>query len=420
MIEVTEKTLRDGGRIIVAPMQIEDAVTIVGSVYGGWNMLSDKDAEVPGIAAQLFDAGTKRKSKKKIREFLSAHGATLSFSPGGDRLHFSITCFPEDLERVLSIAFECIALPTFPEAEVRAAKARALGELAIDATDTRTQAQTALLRMVYQPGHPNALDATPTRIKKVRSVTRASLRKYAALLGRGGLVLSIAGDVALKSAFLAAERAIRILGAGTAVPSEKQPNARSHRFEEERIAIKDKANIDVYLGAAVPLTYDHPSFTAFNALSSMLGGRGLSTGHLMRTIRERDGYTYGIYAAPRGFEDGADGAFLIWATFSPENYERALAATRSEITAFLASGITEEALSRKKTEMLGRYLLSLSTTAGRAGTLHTLGIEGKPLGYLDAYPGIITALTVADLEEAAKLVPLERLAVAAAGTFAKD
>lgn len=414
---IIERSLAGGGTLLVAPMSVRDVVSIEGSVYGGWNMLADQDTEVPVIAADILDAGTKSRSKAKIRGTLSSLGATLSFSPGGDRMQFSISCFPEDIRTVLGIAFDCLANASFPAAEVEASKKRMLGELAEEKTDTRAQAKTALLRSLYDASHPNFPDDTDARMKKTASVTRSKLQSFRSMLGRGGLVLTIVGDVDADAATSAVEKAARVLRVGTREASPAKQNAKRHAAGEKRITIPDKANIDVFLGASVPLTSCSKEFVAFGALSSLLGGRGLSTGHLMRTIRERDGYTYGIYAMPGGFEDGRDGYFLIWATFSPENYQKALTATRTEIGTFLASGITDAALARKKTEMIGRYLLGLSTTRGRALALLALLQEGKPMSYLDEYPRLIEALTPGDLVAVAGQIPFMTLAVSASGTF---
>lgn len=416
---ITETQLAGGGRVFVSRTMTKDVVSIEGSVLGGSAMLPDALSEVPGIAAELLDAGTRTRSKNAVRGMLSQLGATLSFTAGGDRLYFSASCFPEDVATVLDVAFDCIANATFPITELRSAKVRALGELIEQKTDTRTQAGIALAQGIFDSSHPNYRDATPVRMRKVRAVTRKDLRAYGALLGRGGLVVSIVGDTDSKVATAAVEKAAKILGTGTASAPLKKRNTVRHRKDRVLISLADKANIDVYLGASVPLTSESQSYIAFGVFASLLGGSGLSTGHLMRTIRERDGYTYGIYAQPGGFEDKNDGYFKIWATFSPDTFEKALAQTHREIEAFLATGINKKALEKKKTELIGRYLLGLSTTRGLASALHSIAVEGRPLSYLEEYQEKLRALTVDEVKAVAQIIPLTSLRVAAAGTFRK-
>lgn len=416
---IQETELPGGGRVFVSRAKTTDVVSIEGSVFGGSNMLPDAQSEVPGIAAELLDAGTTKRAKEVIRGTLSKLGATLSFSAGGDRMYFSASCFPEDVPTVLGIAFDCLSNATFPQNELKNVQARALGELIEQKTDTRAQASIALAQGIYDSAHPNYQDTTEVRMKKVKAVTQKDLRAYGKLLGRGGLVVVIVGDVDPKRATATTLKAAQVLKPGTMNAPAKKPNTLTHRKDQVLIRIPDKATIDVYLGASVPLTSDHPLYIAFGVFASLLGGRGLSTGHLMRTIRERDGYTYGIYAVPGGFEDKSDGHFSIWATFSPDTFEKALAQTRKEIEVFLETGITKKSLEKKKTEVTGRYLLGLSTTRGLASALHGIGVEGRALTYLDEYQEKLRALTTADVAAAAALVPLKNLRVAAAGTFTK-
>ncbi|MDB5264622.1 MAG: Zinc protease [Parcubacteria group bacterium] len=416
---ITEFEFAHGERVFVAPTGAKNLVSIEGSVLGGWASLSGSAKEVPGIASEIFDAGTKTKGKDFFRETLAARGASLDFVPGADRTSFYGSCFPEDVTMLLTIIAECLAGAEFPASEVKAAKERAFGNLKESLTDTRTQAGGALMRAVYAPDHVNYAETTNICIKHTEKVTRAELVSFRKTLGKRGLVMSLAGDIHPSDAKKAVEKALKLLPEGTFTEDVQRPNKKISSASETLVSIKDKANIDTYLGVAVPLTYDSKEFLPFMAVCSMLGGRGLSSGHLMRTIRERDGYTYGIYCMPTGFEKNTEGMFRIWATFSPATYEKAVAATRKEINFFFKNGITEEALEFKKSEISGSYLVSLSTSKGMAAVLHKIGREGKPLSYIDEYPALIRALTLSEIKEAAALIPLSKLSLAAAGSFIK-
>jgi zinc protease len=416
---ITECTLSQGERVFIAPTKAKDVVSIQGSVLGGRNMLPPMMSEAAVLAAELLDAGTNSKSKDAIRGALADRGASLSFSSGDDRTYFSGSCLPEDLPALLKIAAECLDQANFPASELKVAKERALGDFEEDKSDTKVQAATALQRMLFDPTHQNYTDTTTQRIEKTASTTRTDLSTFGKKLGRGGLVLAIVGDVKEAAAQRAVEAAFVKIGTGTLEVATKKKNIKRTGSQEKLISIKDKANIDVYFGAAVPLTYKDPAYIAFGVFTGMLGGRGLSTGHLMRTIRERDGLTYGIYAVPSGFNDGADGTFRIWATFSPATFQKAVAATRREIGIFSKSGITSDTLQTQQDKIVGNYLVGLSTTGGLASTLHKIGIEGKNLSYLDTYPDLIRELTVQEIQNAKTLVPLDNLSLSAAGTFAK-
>ncbi|KND50912.1 MAG: zinc protease [Parcubacteria bacterium C7867-007] len=416
---VTELELADGARIFISPTKAKDVVTVRGSVLGGWNMLPHGRGDIQTLAVELMDAGTSTKSKDQIREALSDRGINLSFSAGGDRTYFSGSCLPENLGFLLETVVECLTGANFPAKEIALAKERALGEWEESRTDTKLQASIALQRELYNPTHFNYAYSIDERITQTKSVTRTELLTFRKTLGRKGLILAIAGDVALKNTERVVRMALAKLPEGTATVPVKKLNTKSPSNKETLIPIKDKANIDVFIGAATPFTIDHPLYLAFALLMEMLGARGLSAGHLMRTIRERDGLTYGIYAQLFGFSDGTDGAMRIWATFSPATYKKAVAATRAEIAVFLKTLVTRDALLKIQDRISGSYIVSLSTTEGLANMLHMIGRDGKALSYMDTYPDLVRSVTIEDLVEVMKLVPFNSLSLAASGSFQK-
>jgi len=414
---VTEAELAHGERIFAASTGTKNVVSIEGSVLGGWYMLPRTKGEVSSLAADLLDAGTKSKGKDAIREAIASRGASLSFRSDADRTYFSGSCFPEDLPFLLNTAAECLAEAAFPGREIENAKKRLLGELEESLTRTRAQAAGALSRMLYGKDHVNYADPTRERMRSLAATTRADVVSFHKKLSRQGLVLAVTGDIESEKAMAVAKKAFGALPQGSAPSAGFRPNTKAAAPGETLIPIKDKANIDVFFGAPIRFTCDDPEYLPLITLSSMLGGRGLSTGHLMRTIRERDGYTYDIRAALSGFTKGTHGMFRIAATFSPDTFEEAVAATKKEIGVFLKSGVTEAALETKKGEMTGNYLIGLSTTHGLAEALHALGAEGKPLSYLDDYPHLVRAVRLSELKELAPLIRAENLSLAASGTF---
>lgn len=407
-----------GGRLFVAPTRAKDVVAVEGSVLGGPNMLPTEQDVIAWLAAEMLDAGTLKKNKSIIRETLAGRGMSLRFSSSGDRTAFSGQCFPEDLPILLSTITECLSEASFPEAEVKKTKARALGELAEEKSDTRIQAQRALSALLFDPGHVNYMRPTTIGEKNVAASRRANFQNFRKMLGKGGLVLAIAGDIEIASVRTQVEKAFKKLGQGTPIAPIKQPNKKIQGAAEKLIPIADKANIDIFLGAALPLSIHHPMYHSTKVLTEMLGG-GFSA-HLMQTIRERDGLTYGVSATLAGLEAGADGYFKIWATFSPEKYEESIAKLREEIGIFFAMGLTDAALVKRKEEIAGSYLVALSTTRALASALHAIGALGFELSYLVEYPNIIRAISLSDIKTSADLIPLRRLSLAAAGTFKKN
>jgi zinc protease len=414
---IVEKKLFENGRVFIAQTKAQDVVTVIGSVLGGDAMLPRVQTGVPLLAGRLFDAGTKKTDKDTLRDGLASRGTTLSFGTSTDRTTFSGSCLPEDLPFLLQIIAECLSEALFLEKEIEPARQRILGSIQESKTDTRTQAASELSRLLYDEQHVNYAEKDSLVEKSLTNTTRAELLNFRTLLGKGGLVLAVVGDVEPSTALKAVERTFTLLGNGTLQSSQKSKNKKAIEAREKKIAIPNKANVDLFMGTVVPLTIDSPLYLPFMTVSDMLGGGFAS--HLTQTVRERDGLTYGIYAWPNGFQKNVEGAFRIWSTFSPDLFEKGLETIRKEMKVFFTSGLTKSALQKKQDELAGSYVIGLSTTGGLASILHKIGVEEKPLSYIDDYPELIRAITLADIKNAAELIPYNKLSIVAAGTFAK-
>ena len=408
-------SIAGGGELLVARTAAKDVVSVEGSVFGGTNHVPGDWDVIPVLSAQLLDAGTRKKDKNVIRGSLANRGISLSFNSEGDRTYFSGQCLPEDLPFLLSVIVECLGEASFPDREVESEKSRALGAIAEMKTDTNVQAGIALVRALYGAEHANFSRTLEEQEASVQKINRVRLMDFRRRLGRDGLILAIAGDVHAKSVRAAAEKAFNNLPERGLAAVAKPANKKNSTSSEKYIPIADKTNVDVLLGAALPLRKLDPLFHPASLLVDMLGGGFAS--HLMQTIRERDGLTYGIYASLRGFENGADGYLRIWATFSPEMFTKSIKVLHKEIHHFFAHGMTETALARKKEEITGSYLVGLSTTRGLARMLHQLTIDGRDLSYFAKYPDYIRAVSLAEIRTAADLVRLDKLAFVASGTF---
>ncbi|HYD93508.1 MAG TPA: pitrilysin family protein [Candidatus Paceibacterota bacterium] len=408
----------DGMRLLAVRTHTKDVVVIVGSILGGSHMQPVSKRAVAWTMEDLLDAGTKKHTKEELRDQLSSLGASLSFSCGGDRLFFEATCLPEDIDTVLGIVVECLTEATFPKKEIELSIKRQIAGRTESKSDTGREAVRALERTLYEKSHPGYTMTADEGIVSLRKVTRKDIVDMYRKLGRTGLTFAIGGDIDPEKCLRLAERKLKALPEGKFAPTV-MPVPKRQPKKEVLVKIKDKANVDVMLGVRALINRDHPQFLAFRVLLSLLGGGGISTGHLMRTVRERDGLTYGIRAFAAEFADRADGYMAIWATFAPKVYEKGVETIRKEVRSFFRNGITKELLEAKKEEMLGKYLVGLSTTSGLVSTLHGNAIEDKETAYLLEYPKELQKLTLDDIHNARKLVPLTELSLAAAGTFAK-
>jgi zinc protease len=187
----------------------------------------------------------------------------------------------------------------------------------------------------------------------------------------------------------------------------------------QSVFMADKTSVSVVLGQTTGLKYSDPDYQALRLATSVLGGAGFS-GRLMQTVRDKEGLTYGIYSNTTN-DTFSDGDWRITATFAPTLLTKGMAATRAQLDKWYEKGITKDELDYRKTNLVGSFKVSLSTTDGMAASLLAAIHRGYDQTWLDRYPSVIESLTLDQVNGAVKkhLNP-DNMFLIEAGTISGD
>ena len=200
--------------------------------------------------------------------------------------------------------------------------------------------------------------------------------------------------------------AVRIPTFAPAVPHEARSIA---------VYIEDKASIDHMLGVATGITKDNPDYPALLLGLQILGNRSGFTGRLMKTVREVEGLTYGVYSYPSGFSK-ADGYITVWATFAPQLYEQGKAAVMREVRLIVENGVTDVEVKKHRMMFEARSRVTLANSSDLARAAHDITIEGHAPSWLDEFPQQILMLTAKHVNVALKkYLVIDSLCESAAG-----
>jgi len=310
---------------------------------------------------------------------------------------------------------EILLEPAFSTTELAILQSRERANLAHEAQDTREQAMIALTRLLYKKGHPNRAESTEESRRALKKITKQKLEAFhKKILGRKTLVLSVAGDAAPARVFSPAQRYFSELPdhgyAHTPPPKPPLPKP-----AYQKVFVPHKANIDYYVGLAAGITSDHPDYVALMLGVSVLGIPGF-TGRMMKTIREREGLTYVVYAYMSGFERVVDGAITMWGTFAPQLFARGREAIAREVRKVVDEGVSEEEAKKFRELIFNKTRVQMSNSMAFAKAAHAVAAEGRPLAYLDEFPQRVLKTTRLAINRALKkyLNPA-KLAEAAAG-----
>lgn len=414
---IKEKNYPWGGRVLATLFSAHGSVSLVGSIKGGSRAAGSE--ELADVHAQMLLEGTEMHSKKEIQQMLDDIGASLSFSASDSRLIFSGKALARNLPRLLALIGEILAEPAFPSSELAILKNRELADLAHEAQDTHAQAGIALDRLLYPENHPNFSETTDESRKALKNITSASLRAFhKKILGRTSLVLSVAGDVAPKEVFALVEKYFKTLPDREVSFKHYRKPAAPHAAYWA-VPVAHKASVDYIAGIAAGITNEHKYYVPLMLGMQILGTPGFA-GRMMKTIREREGLTYGVYSYCSGFQRKVDGHLSVWGTFAPQLYERGRAAIKREIALIAGKGVTDEETRKHRELFYNKSRVQMSNSSAFARAAHAVATEGRPLSYLDEFPEKVLKTSRAQVNRALKkyLLP-KKLSEAAAGPVSK-
>ena len=171
------------------------------------------------------------------------------------------------------------------------------------------------------------------------------------------IVVSAAGNIEHADIVALAERALSgLTGAAPArVLQTPKPSGRS-----DSKGRRDIEQTHFCLGSAAYGKQDKERF-ALSILNNVLGGNMSS--RLFQEVREKRGLAYSIGSYGRSYQDG--GHFVVYGGTSPDTYEEVLDLTRKEFAKVRSEGLSEDELTKAKTQVRGALVLGLENMNAR-------------------------------------------------------
>ncbi len=384
-------------RLFVLPTATRDVVSFRGSFRTAPDLSTSDDLAL-GIVSDVLDKGTTRRDRHAFADALDGRGARLGFYSDSLRVGFAGRALRDDLPDVLALAAEALREPLLDSDEIQKAIDRSGAAVRRSRDSTGQQAGGALARRLLPQDHPNYIYTPDEEEDRTAALTPGIVRDaWSRHIGSDGFLMTVVGDadpggVAATIAECFGGWASHGRAARFAASADPQPPGRTD------VPIADRQSLDVRMGHAVDLRRDSPDFLAAYAAVYALGGNFSS--HLMQTIRDEQGLTYGIGAALGGIDIVHDGGFGVSVSLSGENLERGIEAVRAEVERFVTSGVSPDALARVQTTLTGLHVVAMATTGGLAARLLVNAERGFDVGYLDQYPGLLRSLSAADVTAA--------------------
>ena len=383
----------NGATVLALENHFNPTLALSGTMRAGSAHSPQENPVLAAMTAQMLEKGTRRRSKLELAEELESRGISISFSASGgdpDTMDVSLACLSRDRAVAFGALVEMLAEPSFPADELAREKERLIGAVRQLSDQTGWRSSTAASRLIYPAGHPYFAETADEIVAAIERTTDADLHSFhERFYGASTLVLAVVGDLGREEA--TADLAGRI----TSLPRRAAPALDvapvlppAVRFETVRM--KEKVNADVLLAHDSRLRRTDPDFLPATLGVAALGQSTLSS-RLGLRVRDTEGLTYGINA--RMSAGRFSGPFAISLTVAPANLARAVASARAVVDEFLSGGITEEEMADEKRSRAGKFKVDLASNSGIAGALDMAETYGFGIGYLDAFPSMVEAIT---------------------------
>lgn len=410
-MEIVRRTLANGLRVAAVAIPGLRSVSALLAMEAGQFF---EPAGRPGVArltAQAMLRGTAKRDARAWSDALDALGASARLDVGSHAAIFSGQCLADDLSTFLDLVAETVVTPALASESLEFVRAQALAELDEAKKDTRSVADQTWRELTYPSGHPFRTRAIgdeavvrTTTLDEVRAHHRAAIRA-------GGSVLVLAGALEAERAFDAAERAFGAW-AGGARPVRLVDQAGLDGAKRRAVVVADKTQADIVLGwPGLPRT--DPRFTKAQ-VANMVFAADTFASRAGQVVRDELGLAYYVFSTISG--TAAQGPWAVRMGVNPENVERAIAVTFTELKKIRDGAIADDDLALARDKLVGELEVGRESPNGVAGMV--LEAELFHLGddHLDRYPRALRAVTKAEVVQIAKdFLPIDRYALAIAG-----
>ncbi len=355
---------------------------------------SDKPA-VMLLAAATAGKGNKTLEGVDIEQALSDLGTSLSGDADFNAQGFGLGVLRKNLDAAFRIAAETFLHPVYPEWAIDTRKKDWLREIESPEANLDNFARE-LFAAAFGPAHP--LGRGLGAVDSIRALTAADARAFHDRYWKPDVAaLVFAGDITLEDAIALATQTFGGWTGAAPPAAPMPPPAPNHG----RIVFVDRKGVTQTLVVQVlpGIPRDHADYPALFLADRIYGG--ISSSRIWENIRQQHGIAY--YA--RSELSTLPGAGL-WTVLSPVQQDSTALAMREfdrELAAFgRAKPITQEELDQARIGVIRSLPEQFETVGSAAGTIAWNWSQGLPISDLQAFPARLAAVTVGEVNAAAR------------------
>jgi len=385
--KIVKKTLANGLTVWVVPRSGLPRVDYVLAVRGaGFAADAPNAPSFANMLAGLFNEGTNKRDSRAIAEAAQGMGGSVAAGANADGIMVSANALVSQAAPMMALLAEVTRSPSFPENEVKLAKANALQSLRASEAQPAFRAERAVSRAVYGE-HPYG--RTSPTVESINAVTQDMLRaEHARRIRPDHALLVITGPLKESEAMKLAQDAFGDWK--TTGPALPETAAAQASTKPARILLQREGSVQSTLRLGSPgIAASAQDQIPLRLASTILGG-GFSS-RVNINLREAKGYTYGASAGAR--MNRAGGAIVGGADVRNEVTGAALNEYFSEYKRIGSELVPAKEMEMNKRYVAGGYMISNQLQRAVAGTLASNWLVGLPAEFLGEYVPRIQRVT---------------------------
>lgn len=360
-----------------------------------------QNRELARAYAAMLDQGSCHRSREDWANYTDDLGANIGFDFDEFRQVAIARCLSEDVAKITHAMVEQSLNPLIPLDHWSLVKSRLMGSLQQLEDDTKTQALIKLLQKFFPHNHPHYATSVEESMELIEAIQQNEIASYHKRVGNSlPLTLFAVGDVDVGtlSESLAKEISNKHMSAiDKPVVDEHFLGGFDSKYHVE---IKDKSSVDCFLAQHVKIHRSHPDYLSLMFGIHALGGN--FSARLMRTVRDVEGLTYGVYSRLVGVNDGLQGYWYIHGTFAPHLIDKGYESVMKQVDEWYQKGISSEECGHRKEGIIGKYLVGLSSVRGLMDVLARDVVQGLGVEYIDQYPELIRSINAENVNRCIK------------------
>lgn len=402
-------TLKNGLRIVLAPMPGETATVIVMAGTGS-RYENERENGLAHFLEHMFFKGTKkRKSAKVISEELDAVGSVYNAFTAKERTAYYAKVSAKYLDTALDVLSDIFLNSTLPQKEIDKERGAIIQEIDMYEDMPMRTVDNVFDALIFGTNH----EIGRTILGPKENIRTFSRNNFATYFKRNytpaNTVVCIAGSFSSKKVLAKINKefgALPVREAPTFAPFTATQT-------EPRVSIKEKKTDQTQLMLGVPAyPYGHKDEYALSVLATILGG-GMSS-RLFTEVREKRGLAYSVHAWAEKYPD--TGYLAVQAGVEHGKLEETIQTILAEFKKIARTKVPTEELKKAKSFIKGTRTLALETSDAVAENAATSIINIGRIRPLEEIIKGIEKVTAADIQRVARdILKTDKLNLAVIG-----